>query len=103
MHQYFKKQFDLVLKFKVALGSFLGQGENKYDQIHRKKVISSCSRMKIVSTAVILVLKLAHKEYQRKRFSFSVKKDEESVFLGQKQTKMEFRRSSFRCSQLDVL
>ena len=28
MHQYFKKKFDLVPKFKVALGSFLGQGEN---------------------------------------------------------------------------
>ena len=39
-------------------------------------------------------LKLAHKDYQRINISFSVKKDEESVFLGQKQTKMEFRRSA---------
>ena len=50
--------------------------------------------IKIVSKAVILVLKLAHKEYQRINFSFSVKKDEESVFLGQKQTKMEIHRSA---------
>ena len=35
-----------------------------------------------------------HKEYQRIKFSFSVKKDEESVFLGQKQTKMELHRSA---------
>ena len=49
---------------------------------------------KIVSTAVILVLKLAHKEYQRINSSFNVIKDEESVFLGQKQRKMEFRRSA---------
>ena len=26
MHHYFTKQFDLVLKLKVELGSFLGQG-----------------------------------------------------------------------------
>ena len=30
--------------------------------------------MKIVSTTIILVLKLAHKEYQRNKFIFSVKK-----------------------------
>ena len=59
-----------------------------------KNIIFSCSRIKIVSTALILVFKLVHKEYQRINFSFSVKKDEESVFLGQKQTKMEFHRSA---------
>ena len=41
-----------------------------------------------------MVLKLVHKDYQRINISFSVKKDEESVFLGQKQTKIEFRRSA---------
>ena len=42
----------------------------------------------------MLVLKLAHKEYQRKKFRFSVKKDEECVFSGQKQTNMELHRSA---------
>ena len=37
-----------------------------------------------MSTTIILVLKLAHKEYQRNKFTFSVKKDEECVSLGQK-------------------
>ena len=39
-------------------------------------------------------LKLAHKEYQKINFLFSVKKEEESVFLGRKQTKMEIHRSA---------
>ena len=49
-----------------------------------KKVIFSRSRIKIVSTTIILVLKLAHKEYQRKKITFSVKKDKECGFSGQK-------------------
>ena len=43
---------------------------------------------KIVSTTIILVLKLAHKEYQRSKFTFSVNKDEKCLFSGQKQTNM---------------
>ena len=54
----------------------------------------SCSRIKIVSTTIILVLKLAHKEYQRNKFTFSVKADEKCLFSGQKQTNMELHRSA---------
>ena len=43
------------------------------DKTIEKKVIFSCSRIKIVGTTVILVLKLAHKEYQRNKFTLSVK------------------------------
>ena len=50
--------------------------------------------IKIVSTTIILVLKLAHKEYQRNKFTFSVKKDEEYVSSGQKQTNMGLHRSA---------
>ena len=48
----------------------------------------------IVSTTIISVLKLAHKEYQRNKFTFSVKKGEECVISGQKQTNMELHRSA---------
>ena len=34
------------------------------------------------------------KEYQKNKFSFSVEKDEECVFSGQKQTNMELHRSA---------
>ena len=54
----------------------------------------SCSRIRIVSTTIILVLKLAHKEYQRNKFTFSLKADEECLFSGQKQTNMELHRSA---------
>ena len=40
------------------------------------------------------VLKLAHKEYQRKRITFSVKTDEECVFSSQKRTNMKLHRSA---------
>ena len=50
--------------------------------------------IKIVSTTIILVLKLAHQEYQRNKFTFSVTKDEECLFSGQKQTNMELHRSA---------
>ena len=49
-----------------------------------QKVIFSCSRIKIGSTTIFLVLKLALKECQRNKFTFSVKKDEECVFSGQR-------------------
>ena len=62
-----------------------------------KKVIFSCSMIKIVSTTIIVVLKLAHKEYQTNKFTFSVKKDEECVFSGQKQTNMELQRNAHLC------
>ena len=64
------------------------------DKTIEKKVIFSCSRIKIVSSTIILVLKLAHKEYQRNKFTFSVKKDKECGFSGQKQTNMELHRSA---------
>ena len=41
-----------------------------------------------------LVLKHARKEYQRNKFTFSVKADEECLFSGQKQTNMELHRSA---------
>ena len=44
-----------------------------------KKAILSCSRIKIVSTTITLVLRLAHMEYQKNKFTFSVKQDEEYV------------------------
>ena len=87
-------KFDLEHKLKVKSGSFWGQGENWWGQNHQKKVIFSCSRIKIVSTTTILVLKLAHKEYQRKKITFSVKKDKECGFSGQKQTNIELHRSA---------
>ena len=59
-----------------------------------KKAIFSFSRINIVSTTIILVLKLAHKEYKKKEFTFSVKKDEEYVSSGQKQTNMGLHRSA---------
>ena len=43
---------------------------------------------------IIFVLKLAHKVYHRMNFSFGVKKEDKSVFWGQKQTYMERHRSA---------
>ena len=88
----FLKQFDLEHKLKVKSGPFWGQGENWWGKNHWKKAIFSCSRIKIVSTTIILVWKLALKEYQRNKFTFSVKKDEEYVSSGQKQTNMGLHR-----------
>ena len=54
-------------------------------------MIFSCSRIRIVSTTIILVLKLAQKDYQRNKFTFSVKADEECLFSGQKPTNMDYK------------
>ena len=59
-----------------------------------KKGYFSRPRIKIVSTTIMLVLKLAHKEYQRNKFTFSVIKDKECGFSSQKQTNMELHRSA---------
>ena len=59
-----------------------------------KKVIFSCSRIKIVSTIIILFLKLVHKEYQRREITFSVRTDQKCVFSSQKRKNMELHRSA---------
>ena len=49
--------------------------------------------IKIEITTNILVLKVAHKEYQRKNYTSSVGKEGEVVFLSQQQTYMEFHKT----------
>ena len=76
MHLYFKNNWTLNTSWRSNQGYFevkVKIGEAKTIE----KSFFSRSGIKIVSTTIILVLKLVHKEYQRNKFTFSVKNDED--------------------------
>ena len=73
------------------------------ETIHRKKVIYSCSRIKIVSTAVILVLKLAHKEHQRINWALQENKKIDSQKTHVNKRFLFKKLKSNKCSQKPCL
>ena len=93
MNLYFKNSLTLNLSSRSNRGHFevnVTIGEAKTIE---ENVIFSCFMIKIESTTNILVLKDAHKEYQRINYTSSVRKGE-VLFLSQQQTYMEFHKNA---------